>query len=53
MSRKLKRQIQKNNGDLTHKKVLAKKLGCTLDELEKRLERREKNLKEYGGKNYE
>jgi len=50
MSRRLKRQIQKSNGDLAHKKVLAKKLGCTLAELEERLARREKNLKELGGK---
>lgn len=53
MSRKLKRQIQKANGELAYKKVLAKKLGCSLEELEKRLERREKNLREYGGKDYE
>ena len=50
MSRKLKRQIQKSNGDLAHKKVIAKKLGCSLEELEERLARREKNLKEMEGK---
>ena len=44
--RSLKRKIQKNNGDLDHKKVIARKLGCSLAELDKRMERREKNLKE-------
>ena len=38
--------MQKNNGTLTHKKVVAKKLGCSLAELDKRLARREKNLQE-------
>ena len=46
LSRKMKRQIQKNNGELTHKKVLAKKLGCSVSELNKRMERKEKNLRE-------
>jgi len=47
----MRRKIQKNNGTLTHKKVVAKKLGCSLAELDKRMERREKNLKEIiGGK---
>ena len=46
LNRKMKRQIQKNNGTLTHKKVVAKKLGCSLSELDKRIARREKNLKE-------
>lgn len=44
--RKLKRQIQKNNGSLTHKKALAKRLGCSVSEVNERLERRERNLKE-------
>ena len=48
IKRKLKRHIQKSNGDLVHKKAVAKKLGCTLSELEKRMERREKNLREIG-----
>lgn len=38
--RKLKRQIQKNNGSLTYKKVVAKKRGCTVKELNKTLERK-------------
>lgn len=44
--RALKRQMKKNNGTLLHKKALANKLGCTLSELDRRLEKREKNLKE-------
>lgn len=51
-SRKLKRQKQKNNGELEHKKVIAKKLGISIAEYDRRMERREKNLKELeGGKN--
>ena len=46
LERKLQRQIQKNNGTLTHKKVLAKKLGCTLAELDRRLAKREENLRQ-------
>lgn len=45
-ARKLKRQIQKNSGTLPHKKVIAKKLGCTVKEVDNRLRRREQNLKE-------
>lgn len=45
-ARKLKRQIQKNNGTLPHKKVIARKLGCNVKEVNDRLRRREKNLKE-------
>jgi len=26
----MQRQIQKNNGDLTHKKVIARKMGCSV-----------------------
>ncbi|MCM1258625.1 MAG: hypothetical protein NC307_12315 [Roseburia sp.] len=48
-ARKLKRQIQKNNGTLPHKKVIAKKLGCTVKEVDDRLRRREQNLKELEG----
>ena len=44
--RNMQRQIQKNNGDLTYKKVIARKFGCSVKELNKRLERREKNLRE-------
>lgn len=46
--RSLKRQRKKSNGTLLHKKALANKLGCTLSELDKRLEKREKNLKDMG-----
>lgn len=44
----MKRQIQKNNGTLTHRKVVARKLGCSLTELDERMARREKNLEEVG-----
>ena len=46
ISRKLKRQKQKNEGTLLHKKVIARKFGCSIPELKRRLARREKNLKE-------
>lgn len=46
LKRKMQRQIQRNNGTLEHKKVIARKLGITTKELAKRMERREKNLKE-------
>ena len=52
IKRKLKRQIQKSNGELVHKKAVAKKMGCTLSELEKRMERRERNLREITGGKY-
>lgn len=42
--RSLKRRIQKNNGTLKHKKVLAKKFGCSIKEVDMRLENRRKNL---------
>lgn len=51
LKRKMQRQIQKSNGTLTHKKVLAKKLGCSLAELDERLAKREQNLKEITGGN--
>lgn len=44
-SRKLQRQIQRSNGTLDHKKVIAKKLGCSTKELKKRMQRKEQNLK--------
>ena len=54
IKRKIQRQIQRNNGELTYKKVIAKKMGCSVPELNKRLKRREKNLTEmeenYDGK---
>ena len=46
LSRKMQRQIQKNNGTLTHKKVIAKKMGISVSEYDRRMERREKNLRE-------
>jgi len=51
LNRKMQRQAQKNNGGLDHKKVIAKKLGCSVQELNKRMKRREKNLKELNGGN--
>ena len=51
LKRKMQRQIQKNNGTLTHKKVIAKKLGCSLSEFDKRMAKREQNLKEMEGNN--
>ena len=53
IKRKLQRQIQKNNGELTHKKAVAKKMGISLAEYERRMERREKNLREMEGNNNE
>lgn len=49
LKRKMQRQSQRHNGTLLHKKVIAKKLGCSLSELEERLARREENLKEMEG----
>ena len=46
LKRKMQRQIQRNKGTLEHKKVIARKLGITTKELAKRMDRREKNLKE-------
>ena len=51
LKRKMQRKIQKNNGELTYKKVIARKLGCSVKELNKRLDRREKKLKEITGGN--
>lgn len=44
--RKIKRQMQKSNGELLHKKAIAKKLGCSVAEVDKKLARRAENLKE-------
>lgn len=46
ITRKLRRQKQKNEGSLVHKKVIARKFGCSVQDLNKRLARREKNLRE-------
>ena len=51
LERKMKRQIQKDSGNLTYNKVVARKLGCSVSELKKRMKRREKNLKEITGGN--
>ncbi len=45
LSRSVKRQIQKNKGNFIYKKSVAKKLGCTVRELNWRLADREKKLK--------
>lgn len=51
IKRKMERQQKKANGTLLHKKVIARKMGCkSVEELNRRLERREKNLKELEGK---
>lgn len=47
-TRKMERNKAKSEGTLIHKKALAKKFGCSVNELNKRLKRREKNLKEIG-----
>ena len=49
LARKLQRQKAKADGTLIYKKKVARKLGCSVSELNKRLERREKNLKELAG----
>lgn len=49
-ARRLKRQIQKNKGTLPHKKIIARKLGCSVKEVDDRLRRREQNLKKLEGK---
>lgn len=43
--RKTQRQQQKNNGTFIYKKSVAKKLGCSVAELNQRLSDREKKLK--------
>ena len=49
IARKLQRQKAKADGTLIYKKKVAKKLGCSVSELNDRLKRREKNLKELAG----
>ena len=46
--RKLKRQIQRNSGEYLSKKAVAKKLGCTVKELNERLKKRDHNLAQGG-----
>ena len=50
LERKMERQIKKKKGTLIHKKAIAKKMGCSVEELDKRLARREENLREMEGK---
>lgn len=45
LMRKTKRQIQKNKGNFIYKKSVARKIGCSLPELNKRLVDRERKLK--------
>jgi hypothetical protein len=49
--RTLKRQVKKNSGELLHKKAIAKKLGCSVADVDKKLARREEKLKELIGGN--
>ena len=42
----MQRKIQKNNGELEHKKVVARTLGISVSEYNRRMKRRDKNLKE-------
>lgn len=51
IKRKLKREKAKKAGTLPYKKVLARKFGCSVPELNKRLKRREDNLKKLEDKN--
>ena len=53
LKRTLKRQIQRNNGELVSKKVVAKKMGISVEEYDRRMERRAKNLREMEGGNDE
>ena len=46
--RKLKRQIQRNSGEYISKKAVAKKLGISVSELNRRLKKREHNLEQGG-----
>jgi hypothetical protein len=45
LTRKTKRQLQKNKGTFIYKKSVAKKLGCSVSELNRRLADRERKLK--------
>lgn len=49
--RKLQRQKEKAEGTLVYKKVAARKLGISVAEYNRRMIRREKNLKELTGGN--
>ena len=45
IKRQLARNKAKQDGTFVYKKVLAKKFGCSVAELNERLKRREENLK--------
>lgn len=49
LARKLQRQKAKTEGTLEYKKVAARKLGISVSEYNRRMKRREKNLKEITG----
>lgn len=49
LQRKLQRQKAKADSTLLYKKKVAKKLGVSVSELDRRMKRREKNLKELTG----
>jgi len=49
LQRKLQRQKAKADGTLVYKKKIAKKLGISLAELDRRMKQRDKNLKELDG----
>ena len=46
LKRKMQRKIQKNNGTLLHKKVVARKMGCSVAEYDRKMAERERKLKE-------
>ena len=47
--RRLQRQKAKAEGTLLYKKKIARKFGISVSELDKRLKRREKNIRELNG----
>lgn len=51
LRRKLERQKAKAEDTLVYKKVAARKLGISVSEYNRRMKRREKNLKEITGGN--
>lgn len=51
LTRKLQREKARAEGTLVHKKIIAKKLGISVSEYNRRMQRREKNLREINGGN--
>lgn len=49
LARKLQRQKAKAEGTLIYKKKVARKLGVSVSEFDRRMKRREKNLQELNG----